>query len=327
MLSAPTNFGFVVIGRNEGERLKRCVLSLPEHAFVVYVDSGSTDGSVDWVRARGIDVIELDTQRRFTAARARNAGFRRLKQVAPGLAYVQFVDGDCELAEGWARQAASYLDDHDAACAVFGRLRERDPSKSVYNWLCDKEWDVPVGAAKSFGGIVMIRAAALDDAGGYRDDMIAGEEPELCVRLGDKGWQIWRIDHEMALHDAAMTRLDQWWWRHVRGGYAFAEGAHLHGDSPKRHWIWEARRAMIWGVILPTVCALASLVLAPWGLAAWLIYPLQMLRLFLRGAGPMGDRALLAVFSVITRFPEGHGYMKFVVQRMLNRQSAIIEYK
>ena len=39
--------GAVVIGRNEGVRLRRCLLSLRAGVdYVVYVDSGSTDNSL-----------------------------------------------------------------------------------------------------------------------------------------------------------------------------------------------------------------------------------------------------------------------------------------
>ena len=320
-------FGFVVIGRNEGERLKQCVLSLPENAIVVYVDSGSTDGSVEWVRDRGINVVELEAHLGFTAARARNAGFQRLRQLAPELTYVQFIDGDCELIRDWPQQALSYLERHNRVCAVFGRLRERYPSKSIYNWLCDIEWDVPIGEVRAFGGVVMIRANALEVVGGYRDDLVAGEEPELCVRLRARGWRIWRLDGEMAVHDAAMTQFSQWWRRHVRSGYAFAEGAFLHGAAPERHWVRESRRALVWGVILPIVCGLASAIAPPWALATWLVYPLQMLRLFFRGTRPVQDRALLALFQVMARFPEGQGYMKFLSHRMLKQRTPIIESK
>jgi glycosyltransferase involved in cell wall biosynthesis len=321
------DFGVVVIGRNEGERLKRCVLSLPENVLVVYVDSGSTDGSVEWVKEHGIEAIELDTHIGFTAARARNAGFGRLRQLAPELRYVQFIDGDCELAQDWPRQAISHLDCHEKVCAVFGRRRERYPSISVYNRLCDIEWDVPIGQVKAFGGDVMIRAGAIEAVEGYRNDLIAGEEPELCVRLRARGWRIWRLDAEMTLHDAAMTQFGQWWRRHVRSGYAFAEGAHLHGAAPERHWVRESRRALIWGLILPAACCLASALDAPWGFATWLIYPLQMLRLFFRGTRPLQARAILAMFYVMMRFPEAQGYLKFTLHRLLDRRAALIEYK
>jgi len=320
-------FAAVAIGRNEGERLKRCLESLTAAERIIYVDSGSTDGSVQWSRQRGFEVIELDAQTPFTAARARNTGFRRLREVAPDLPYVQFVDGDCELNREWPAQAIGYLDSHPEVVAACGRRRERFPEKSVYNWLCDMEWNTPPGQARAFGGDVMIRAAALEQAGGYRGDLIAGEEPELCVRLRAAGWQIWRLPVEMTLHDAAMTRFGQWWRRAVRGGYAFAQGARLHGAPPERHWVWESRRAWIWGVWLPVACLIVSATFSPWGLAAWLVYPLQMLRQTARNRGPVSDRATLAFFQVLARFPEGVGQLKFGWNRFFSAQSPLIEYK
>jgi glycosyltransferase involved in cell wall biosynthesis len=262
------SFGVVVIGRNEGERLKQCLGSLPASARIVYVDSGSTDGSVEWARARGVDVVELDLTIAFTAARARNTGFAKLKQLAPQLRYVQFVDGDCELAPDWPAQAIVFLDAHDKTAAVFGRRRERFPERSIYNLFCDHEWNTPLGETKSCGGDVMMRVAALAGTSGYRVDMIAGEEPELCVRLRVAGWSIQRIDQEMTMHDAAITKYWQWWRRHIRSGYAFAHGAHLHGSPPERMWVWESRRAWVWGSVIPLLCVLAVFILGPAGLAA-----------------------------------------------------------
>lgn len=320
-------FGAVAIGRNEGERLKRCLELLSAAVKVVYVDSGSSDGSVQWAREHGVDVIELDTNVPFTAARARNAGFRHLRDVAPDLSYVQFVDGDCEMNRQWPEQALCYLDAHAELAAVCGRRRERFPEKSIYNWLCDNEWNVAPGEVRAFLGDVMIRTAALERAGGYRDDLIAGEEPELGVRLRAAGWLIWRLPDEMTLHDAAMTRFRQWWQRAVRAGYAFAQGAQLHGAPPEHHWVWESRRAWLWGVWLPIVCLAISVAFPPWGLVAWLVYPLQLLRQAIRNTGHLGDRAALALFQVLARFPEGVGQVKFLRDRMLGTRAGLVEYK
>jgi GT2 family glycosyltransferase len=320
-------FGVVAIGRDEGERLRQCLRALSAAAMVVYVDSGSTDGSARWARANGAHVIELDMGLPFTAARARNAGFKRLQELAPDLTCVQFIDADCELDPTWPQTALSFLHSNDDVALVAGRLRERAPEKSVYNWLCDREWEGRAGETRACGGIVMIRSAALVAAGGYRDDLIAGEEPELCVRLREKGWRIWRLDAEMALHDAAMTRFSQWWRRAMRGGYAFAQGAHLHGRSPDRHWVWESRRAAMWGVWLPLMCLLCGLLLGPWGWAASLIYPIQVARQMVRNRGPIGDRATLAFFQVFGRFPEALGQMRFLRDKMLGLQARLIEYK
>jgi GT2 family glycosyltransferase len=227
-------YGVVAIGRNEGERLKQCIRSVSTAAVVVYVDSGSSDGSAQWAREHGASVIELDEKLAFTAARARNVGIKRLQEIDPDLPYVQFVDGDCELMEGWCELAGQFLESNINIAAVCGRLRERFPRNSIYNWLCDREWDRPSGEVHSCAGNVMMRVEALRAVGGYREDVIAGEEGELCFRLRSVGWRIWRLQADMALHDAAMTQFKQWWRRAVRGGYAFAQGAYLHGASKEK---------------------------------------------------------------------------------------------
>jgi GT2 family glycosyltransferase len=321
-------FGAVAIGRNEGERLRRCLASLRGVAsVVVYVDSGSTDGSATWARENGADVVDLDTRIPFTAARARNVGFQRLRSIAPELAYVLFVDGDCEVMAGFGEPALAVFASNADVAAVCGRLRERYPNRSIYNWLCDREWDGPVGEVKATGGNAMLRASALEGAGGYREDLIAGEEPELCVRLRAAGWRIWRLPDDMVLHDAAMTRFGQWWRRALRTGYAFAQGASLHGAPPERHWVWESRRALIWGIGLPLVCLAMGLAFPPWGWAAWLIFPAQILRQTLRNPGSPRERVMLAWFQMLARFPEALGYIKFTRERLFGRQARLVEYK
>ena len=318
----------VIIGRNEGERLCRCLESVIEEvAFVVYVDSGSTDASVEMARAKGATVVALDMQQPFTAARARNAGFRQAMLSHPGCAYVQFVDGDCEVQQGWLERAEAFLGAHPEVAAVGGRRRERYPQRSVYNLICDIEWDVPIGQAKAFGGDVMLRTAALLQVDGYRDDLIAGEEPELSVRLRAKGWTIQVLDAEMTLHDAAMTKFRQWWIRIVRSGYAYAEGAHLHGASPERHFVRPLRSALVWGLVLPAVTLCATLAFGPWALALLLIYPLQIFRLFLRRQGAFRQRIVRASFLVIGKFPETQGVLRYWRFKSLRRRGPLIEYK
>jgi GT2 family glycosyltransferase len=320
-------FGIVAIGRNEGERLKRCLQSLPNSVPLVYVDSGSTDGSDVWARDFGAELVRLDLSIPFTAARARNAGFRRLVERVPNLGFVQFVDGDCELVRDWPETALELLRQHDDIAAVFGRRRERYPDQSVYNQLCDWEWDGPEGESRACGGDVMLRVGALQAVGGYRDDLIAGEEPELCIRLRSAGWRIFRLAAEMTLHDAAMTRFSQWWKRTRRSGYAFAEGAHLHGIPPELHWVWECRRAWLWGICLPLLCLGVGFALVPWGFASFAVYPAQILRQVMRGEGNFRERITKAFFQLLGRFPEALGQVQFLRERLLGRTTALIEYK
>ena len=320
--------GVVAIGRNEGERLRVCLKSVAGVASrVVYVDSGSTDGSVRMAGAMGVDVLELDLTVPFTAARARNEGFRRLRELAPAIVYVQFVDGDCEVVEAWLGRAKAFLDANRDVAVACGRRRERYPEKSVYNQLCDMEWDTPVGETKTCGGDALVRVDAFEEVGGYRAGLIAGEEPELCVRLRAAGWRILRLDEEMTLHDAAMTRFGQWWKRTLRGGHAFAEGAYLHGRAPERHRVRESGSVWFWAAGVP----LSAMVLLPW-LGAWalcllLIYPMQIVRLALRGTRTPRENWLRAVFLVLGKFPQMLGQGKFLIRKCLGGQSRLIEYK
>jgi glycosyltransferase involved in cell wall biosynthesis len=323
----PADIGAIAIGRNEGDRLKACLKSLSVAGTVVYVDSGSTDGSPQWATSHGANVVQLDTIHPFTAARARNAGFQHLKQIKPDIKYVQFVDGDCEVDKAWLVASSSFLDSHPNVGAVCGRRRERFPEKSIYNWLCDREWEGRAGEVRSCGGDVMIRTSALEPLGGYREDMIAGEDPELCVRLRAAGWRVWRLDAEMTLHDAALTRFGQWWKRITRSGYAFALGAYLHGRSRERHWVWESRRAWLWGFWLPIGCFASGFAFSPWGWTTFLIFPAQIVRQTIRNKGSLKERLNLAVFQLLMRFPEVVGQLKFLRDRLLGVRSQLIEYK
>lgn len=319
----------VAIGRNEGERLRACLQSVIDAAGrVVYVDSGSTDDSVAMARSMGAEVLTLDMSVPFTAARARNTGWRHLRDHAPEVTLVQFVDGDCAVADGWLQRAAEFLAARPEVAAVCGRRRERHPERSIYNQLCDMEWDAPVGEVRACGGDVMTRVAALQAVGGYRDSLIAGEEPELCVRLRAAGWRIWRLAAEMTAHDAAMTRLSQWWKRSMRAGFTFAEGAYLHGAPPERHRVRESRSAWLWGLGLPLAALAATLLVGPWGLLLLLAYPLQVLRLYARVAGPSPRaRAWRALFLVLGKFAEAAGQLKYLGLRWSGRQARLIEYK
>ena len=326
----PSIIGVVVIGRNEGDRLRRCLESvLGVAAQVVYVDSGSTDDSVSMSRARGAQVVELNLTIPFTAARARNEGYRKLRELQPALGYVFFVDGDCEVVGGWVEKACQFLEQHPDVAVAWGRRRERYPEKSLYNMLCDLEWNsYPLGETKFCGGDAVMRAGAFDQVNGYRPDLICGEEPELCVRLRARGWRIWHLDEAMTLHDAALYRFSQWWKRMLRGGYGFAQGYALHGAPPERHWAAESRAVWMWGLCVPIIVLAFALVVGWWSLILLLVYPMQVIRLALRGGGRSArENWWRAVAIVLCKFPEVLGQLKFVFDRQRHVQSRLIEYK
>ncbi len=323
-----TRVAVVIIGRNEGDRLACCLQSLTDQVTqLVYVDSGSTDDSVNLARNMAAEVVTLDMTVPFTAARARNEGFERLRTLYPLAEYVQFVDGDCEVTAKWLESAVTFLDKQPDIAAVCGRRRERYPDKSIYNMLCDMEWNTAIGEAKACGGDAMMRVITFKNMQGFRADLIAGEEPELCVRFRAAGWGIWRLEQEMTLHDAAMTRFSQWWKHTMRAGHAFAEGAYLHGAPPERHWINESRRAWLWGLGIPVVALLIGLINFKWGILCLLIYPIQVIRLAIRNAAQGKHPWVMAFFLVLGKFPEMLGQIKFFQRLYSGKQGKLIEYK
>jgi len=324
--------GIVAIGRNEGVRLVRCLASLPKEGPVVYVDSGSTDGSLELARAHGAQGVALDETKPFTAARARNAGFERLCNDAPAVEFVQFVDGDCELRDGWLGEALACLDRHPEVAAVCGRRRERHPDASPWNRLTDFEWDTPVGDAATFGGDVVLRADVLRAVGGYDESRIAGEDPDLALRIRRAGHRIARLDVEMTLHDAALDSLASWWRRAVRGGHAYAEAYHRAGGEPEPALRRHLASTVFWGGAIPAL----ALVAAPWtagasvvlGVAAWGALAIRIYR-SMRGRGRSGaDSALLGAALVACKVAELQGALVFAWNHLLRgAPTRLIEYK
>lgn len=305
--------GLVLIGRNEGEHLRRS-LACPAVQIPcrVYADSASSDGSADLARRLGWEVVELDASRPLSAARARNEGFDRLLALHPDLDAIQFVDGDCTLADGWIERAARELESRPEVAIVAGRLRELNPEASVYNRLCAMEWDVPAGDVDQCGGLALVRTSAFRQVEGFRPGLIAGEEPELCLRLRRAGWKIARINAEMASHDADMTRFSQWWARSVRTGQGTAQATALHGLA----FGGRANLSVLfWALMLPLVIAGATWPTRGWSLALFVAYPLLMIRIA-AGRWSRGLRArdawTYAFFCVLGKAPQLIGQARFL---------------
>jgi GT2 family glycosyltransferase len=329
-----SDIAVVVIGRNEGARLARCLGSTGGRR-TIYVDSGSSDGSAGAARSAGAEVIELDEEDGFSAARGRNAGLAAAT-ADPAIAYVQLLDGDCELDPGWLETGAAALDGDAGLGAVFGELREAAPEASIYNWMCEVEWAAAPGLAGVFGGNVLLRAEAVGRLGGYRATMIAGEEPELAIRLRAAGWRIAALATPMAEHDAAIMRFGQWWRRAVRAGHGFAELVHLHPRSPLHDFARSRRRILFWAGAVPST-AIAGLVLAVLIDRRWtalaaamaLLVVGQWLRTVLRESRrhPLPKALALAWFLAVGKYAELIGLIRFHSDHWRGRRHRLIEHK
>jgi glycosyltransferase involved in cell wall biosynthesis len=334
---AIVSIGVVVIGRNEGARLGKCLESVigPDRT-VVYVDSGSTDDSVAMARARGVEVLELDMSIPFCAARARNAGFARLMQCDSQVEFVQFVDGDCEIARDWLSTAAQALSGRPELTIVAGWMNERFPEASIYNRIGEVEWNFSgAGEVESVGGVFMVRREVFESVGGFDATVTAGEEPELCLRLRQKGWKILRLDHRMAWHDLAMTRFSQWWTRQVRNGYGSADVGRRFGLPFFQRNNRRVKAWAIWLIALPLVGVGVGIEAgAPAGLLSVLcilaIWPAQVVRVAIRNVYRVNSRFLAlayAFFIMAAYFPQIVGQAKYFADRLRGRSNRLIEYK
>ena len=324
-----SELGVVVIGRNEGERLMRCLASIEPGVPVVYVDSGSSDGSAERARERAA-VVELDASLPFTAARGRNAGVDALVAAHPDVALVQVVDGDCEVEPGWLAAARDHLAAHPDVGVVFGRRRERHPEASLWNRLADIEWDGVAGEADACGGDAMLRVAVLRRAGGYDPTLIAGEDPELCLRIRRTGARIVRLARPMTVHDAKLLRFGQWWRRQQRSGHAYADTVWRHRGAPDPRRARQLASVLLWGGAVPA--AALGLVLPTRGaslllLAGW-AWPWRGLYRATRALRSRGDALLYASFVVLGKVAECVGVATFAWNHGVRRRATrLIEYK
>jgi len=320
-----TELAIIAIGRNEGPRLQAClnsVLGLAER--LIYVDSGSSDGSAAAARALGAEVVELDPTTPFTAARARNAGVAALGADLPE--FIHFIDGDCVMVPGWIDSAKSAMAADPGLGIVTGWRAEMHPEASIYNAICDHEWHRPAGPITACGGDMLVRGAAFEAAGGFNETVIAAEDDEFCLRVAMAGFTLIRLPQDMTRHDANMHRFSQWWRRAVRNGHGFAQLGTLHPGYLAR----ERMRAVIFAAVLP-VLAVIGLAVTPWlflgVLAIYLGSYIRTVAGLIGGGMERAMAALQGLFLSLSKFPNLIGMITFHLRNRRGRDMTIIEYK
>jgi glycosyltransferase involved in cell wall biosynthesis len=322
-ISTSGEVGIIVIGRNEGEHLRLCLESLPQNdrTKALYVDSGSTDGSVKLAQTMGVEVHPLDHARRFSPARARREGAKILLNKRPKLEFIQFIDGDCELAAGWLEAADEHFTANPDIAILCGRLEEREPERSVYNWLSAMQWERPTGRIASCGGIFMIRREVYLNVGGFKAELVTMEEEDLCGRVAAAGHQIVRLDKAMARHDSALHHFGQWWQRAIWGGF----GAGVQwAQGGSGNWVKTIRQYLLWPVMVPlaALAGLAGMVWWPWllllPLVALTAYALLLGRIAgsrLRLGKSWSEAIVYAFFIILRKLPVALGFLRYLLLR------------
>ena len=329
----PESLAVVVIGRNEGERLSRCLRSVAqlresfENFEVIYVYSNSEDDSILRARDAGARVIALPPGP-TTAARGRNAGW-----FSTNASFILFLDGDTILQREFVDTAlAQFHDPHTAV--VWGHRRELFPGSSLYNRILDLDWIYPPGDSDFCGGDAVMRRNVLLEVGGYDESLIAGEEPEMCRRMTNHGCRILHIDCPMTAHDLAITSFQQYWKRATRAGFVYAAVSQRSVSNPTPLWRREAGRNLLQGglyLLAPPITALLSLLLRSWMPLAALACLLLLLvartarRISWKSPRQPVTTFLYAVHSHFQQIPILFGQIKFYRER--HGEHRLIEYK
>ena len=89
----------------------------------------------------------------------------------------------------------------------------------------------------------------------------------------------------------------------------------------------ELGSALAWGVVIPLATLAALVAVGPWGLALLLVYPIQIIRLFVKGRAQARPQFLRAAFLVIGKFAETQGAFRFWALKATRRSARLIEYK
>lgn len=332
-MTALRRIAAVVIGRNEGSRLGPSLSSVQAAGIpIVYADSASSDGSVAVAHGVDVPVVELSDNAPLSAGRGRNEGLAEALRRWPDTEFVMFLDGDCVLDRAFPSAAVETFAQHPECAIVTGHLAERAPEASIYNRLCAIEWRSPAGRIENMnalGGIMAVRVSAFREVNGFNLKAIAGEEPDLGVRVALAGHSIIKIDRQMATHDAEMTSFRQWWIRAVRGGHALAHRYASHGRTRFRDGRRELLSDLFWGLALPLTAltllwptrGFSLLLLGGYGV----LYSRVRRRYLRQGLGD-GDAKLASRFILYSKFAHVVGIAKYAVGR-LRGSYRIIEYK
>ncbi len=245
----------VIIGLNEEKIIGECLSSVLELNLsdctleFIYVDSGSTDKSIEIVETfSNVRVVNLNDANP-SAAKARNLGVSLTNGE-----FIQFVDGDSILDEQWLKKALPILSSDNSIGAVFGAIEEVGKQSNIYMKVCQFDWYMPPGDYRLCGGNALWKRTVFDEVGLFDGGLIAGEEPDLCFRVRQNGYRIVCIDTPMVKHDLDMHYFKDYWNRSVRSGTAYAIIAMRYRKTQEKLWFKEMIRnfseVFIWLLLL-----------------------------------------------------------------------------
>lgn len=314
--------GVVIIGVNVANYLRNCIESVIDSDYpnsklnIIYVDGGSTDNSTAIAKEyKNVNVIELRDPHP-TPGKGRNAGLRTCNEK-----FVQFMDADTILEPNWFKNALPYIKDN--IVAVCGRRHEKYPDKNIYHKIGNIEWNYEEGRCKYFGGEVLIKRDIVMEVNGFDENLIAGEDPDLSYRIRQNGWDIYRINQKMSLHDLNMNRFSQYIRRSYRSGYAYAEIGLRYSKNKEKFWLRELLRIFL-NFLIPLIVLAIGILLGETYLGILFATIILFRQLWKFNSNKKLykistiDRILYSLHLSFVVIPQFAGAMRYFIGRILN---------
>ncbi|WP_411819743.1 AAA family ATPase [Hyphococcus formosus] len=320
--------GVVVLGTDPRISPEAAIRSVGDGRAIVFVPMGQMPDAMGVARKSGAVIAEQGGKGAPSAGRARNAGYRQLKKIAPHTRYVQFIDADSALDPDWLRQAERFMNRRPEVAVIEGLVNRNGRRPNFATLAAEKKAESPGEIVTVAGEAALVRCEAFEAAGGFRGDLLACEMDDLCIRQRKRGSHIWRVDADMIIREARRNPKMGWWQRSLRLGFDNAYAMSLHGNPPERHGVGATVWSVLWGGVFPLTILMAAGLGA---LAASMFAPLTPAPLVAAGILALGAAVYISkiiasiiargVFSigawsgafgaVFGRFPQCLGAMRF----------------
>lgn len=215
---------FIVIGRNEGWKLTKCLQSIFNTIHyndlnqyeILYVDSKSTDDSIKRV-ANFPKVKIFSITGNYNSAIARNIGAKESKGDA-----LFFIDGDMEIQEDflpfvYSKNVGLMYDFVTGQCIDYsynysGKLL----FKETYNKL-----DFIDEQKSTVGGLFLIKRDLWFYVGGMKNKMQKSQDIDLAFRLAKQGFYLMKKNNLLAIHHTVAYYDKQRMWKMLLKGNHF----------------------------------------------------------------------------------------------------------
>jgi glycosyltransferase involved in cell wall biosynthesis len=222
------SISIVVIGLNEADNLPNTFnailnMNYPQDKLdLIYVDSGSTDNSVEIAKNYSYRVFVEPNYP--SSGRNRNRGLLEARYEI-----VHFLDGDVEIDQDYFKNIVSLFEEKNAQ-AIVGQLEAQRPSL-LYRFAQMSNISKKEGYINSTStGGTYLRTPLLM-VNGYDERIRRGQEVELGERFRKEGFKIWCTKSKLGCHNFAIKSVSELLEKDYSRGYHYAVVARLDGDG------------------------------------------------------------------------------------------------